>query len=100
MIPAAHFDSPREAPGRVTPACKDHPWGSSLPAAGGFDFGDVDFAHLHHRRKSALRLVTARSHGIDQHARSDLPGNAPAVPAPPADAFLAAIADDGVPVSV
>src|SRR5204863_10110918 len=37
---------------------------------------------------------------VDQHARGDLPGEAPAVLAPPALTFLAAIADDRVPVAV
>src|SRR5690606_6960830 len=37
---------------------------------------------------------------LDQHFRGDLPGHAPAVLAPAAVAFLAAVADDGVPVAV
>src|SRR5262249_17890040 len=35
-----------------------------------------------------------------QDARRDLPGEAPAVLAPAASALLAAVADDGVPVTV
>src|SRR6185503_10996913 len=35
-----------------------------------------------------------------EHARGDLPGESPAILAPPALAFLAAIADDRVPVAV
>src|SRR5207249_1071066 len=37
---------------------------------------------------------------LGQHARRDLPGNAPLVLAPAALALLAAIANDGVPVAV
>ena len=37
---------------------------------------------------------------LGQHARRDLPGDAPLVFAPAALALLAAIADDGVPVAV
>src|SRR5205085_412057 len=37
---------------------------------------------------------------LHQHARRDLPGDAPLVLAPAARALLAAIADDGVPVAV
>ena len=63
-------------------------------------FGDVDFLHVHHRRECALCLGTACGHRFGQHARGDLPGDAPFVLAPAASAFLAAIADDRVPVAV
>src|SRR5690606_14190750 len=44
--------------------------------------------------------VATGLHCLDQGARRDLPGDAPAVPAPAALAFLAAVADDRVPVPV
>src|SRR4051812_8670968 len=44
--------------------------------------------------------MPASREGLGQHARRDLPGNAPFVFAPAARALLAAIADDGVPVAV
>src|SRR3954462_4888053 len=64
------------------------------------DRGDVDFRHIHHRIKRAFCFIAAGSHRLGQHARRDLPGDAPFVPAPTARTFLAAIADDGVPVAV
>src|SRR3954449_2498402 len=64
------------------------------------DRGDVDLLHAHHRLKRALCLITAGRKGLDQHARGDLPGDAPLVFAPAARTLLAAIADDGVPVAV
>ena len=70
------------------------------PVAGSFDFGHIDFAHLHHRRKSPFGLVTASSHGIGQDPRGDLPGNSPAVPAPATFTFLAAIPDNRVLITV
>ena len=50
--------------------------------------------------EGALCLIAASRHRLGQHARGDLPGEAPAVLAPAALAFLAAIADDRVPVAV
>src|SRR6202008_3906914 len=50
--------------------------------------------------KCALGFGTASRHRLGQHARRDLPGNAPFVLAPAASALLPAIADDGVPVAV
>src|SRR5581483_1629434 len=44
--------------------------------------------------------VTAGVQRLDQHARRDLPGDAPAILAPAARAFLAAVVDDGVPVAI
>src|SRR5436305_4745603 len=64
------------------------------------DRGDVDLLHAHHRTKRALCLIAAGRHRLHQHARRDLPGDAPLVFAPAARTFLAAIADDGVPVAV
>ena len=64
------------------------------------DRGDVDLLHRHHRLERALGLSAAGRHRVGQHARSDLPGEAPAVLAPAARALLAAVADDRVPVAV
>src|SRR4051812_3671151 len=49
------------------------------PTTRGFDFGDVDFLHLHHRIKRALGLRAARGHRAGQNARSNLPGQSPAI---------------------
>ena len=65
-----------------------------------FDRGDIDLRHVHHRIKRALCFVAAGSKRLGQHARCDLPGDAPLVFAPATRAFLAAIADDSVPVAV
>src|SRR5882757_2430309 len=64
------------------------------------DRRDVDLPHLHHRGECALGFSAAGRHRLHQHARRDLPGDAPSVLAPAARALLAAIADDGVPVAV
>src|ERR1700704_2116211 len=64
------------------------------------DRGDVDLPHVHHGIKCALCFIAASGKRLDQHARRDLPGNAPLVFAPAACALLPAIADDGVPVAV
>src|SRR6185503_11842231 len=64
------------------------------------DRGDVDLPHRHHRREGTLGLTATRGKRVGERARGDLPGEAPAVLAPPALAFLAAIADDRVPVAV
>src|SRR5437588_3816640 len=64
------------------------------------DRGDVDLLHAHHRFKRALCFIAAGRHRLHQHARRDLPGDAPLVFAPAARALLAAIADDGVPIAV
>src|SRR3546814_14664969 len=74
--------------------------GRSAPP-GGFDLGDVDFLLPHHGFERALgggRIMV----GIDIHelARGYLPVQAPFVLAPVALAFLAAIADDSIPVAV
>ena len=62
-------------------------------AAGGLDFGDVDLAHFHHRFEGAFGFSAAGRHRVRQHARRDLPGDSPAVFAPAACAFLAAVAE-------
>src|SRR4051812_23157080 len=69
-------------------------------ATGRFDGCDIDLAHRHHRVESALCLGSACLHRFHQNARGDLPGDAPFILAPAALAFLATIADDGVPVAV
>src|SRR5437879_559572 len=64
------------------------------------DGGDVDLLHRHHRLEGTLCLTTASGKRVSQRARGDLPGEAPAVLAPTALTFLAAVADDRVPVAV
>src|SRR5262249_18406601 len=59
-----------------------------------------DLFHAHHRIEGALCLAAAGSERLRQRARRDLPRDAPFVFAPAARAFLAAIADDGVPIAV
>src|SRR3982750_1904908 len=62
----------------------------ALAAQRGFDLGDVDLAHRHHRFERALGSTAVRIvHCLEQHARRDLPGEAPFVLAPAACAFLA-----------
>src|SRR5687768_14684487 len=64
-----------------------------------FDRGDVDFAHRHHRLEGALGLgLVGTADRLEQDARGDLPGEAPAVLAPAAFAFCTAILRDRVPV--
>jgi hypothetical protein len=64
------------------------------------DFGDVDLLHGHHGVEGTLGFGATSRERLGQHARGDLPGEAPAVLAPSALTFLAAIADDRVPVAV
>src|SRR6266478_1470582 len=66
----------------------------------GLDRGDVDLLHFHHRIKGTLCFRAADRQCLDQHARRDLPGDAPLVLAPAALALLATIANDGLPVAV
>src|SRR5688572_12128278 len=73
---------------------------SASPPTRCLDGGDVDLSHRHHRFESTLRLTATSRKRVGQRARGDLPGEAPAVLAPTALAFLAAIADDCVPVAV
>src|SRR6187399_1394644 len=68
--------------------------------SGGLNGGDVDLLHWHHCLERALCLIATGRQRIDQHTRGDLPGETPAVLAPAALAFLAAIADDRVPVAI
>src|SRR5258705_2262215 len=65
-----------------------------------FDRGDVDFLHAHHGIECALCFSAAGRQRLCQHARRDLPGDAPLVLAPAARTLLACIADNGVPVAV
>src|SRR6266700_1465471 len=65
-----------------------------------FDRGDVDFLHAHHGIECALCFSAAGRQCLHQHARRDLPGDAPLVLAPAARTLLASIADNGVPVAV
>src|SRR4030088_357189 len=65
-----------------------------------FNRGDVDFLHAHHGIECALCFIAAGRHRLCQHARRDLPGEAPSVLAPAARTLLASIADNGVPVAV
>src|SRR5205823_1939305 len=64
------------------------------------DRGDVGLLNAHHLIECALCLITVGSKRLGQHARRELPGDAPLVFAPAARTLLAAIADDGVPVDV
>src|SRR4051812_42783950 len=73
---------------------------TSATASRRLDRGDVDLLHAHHRVKRALCFIAAGREGLGQHARRDLPGDAPLVFAPAARALLTAIADDSVPVAV
>src|SRR5689334_18984515 len=73
---------------------------SRSPAPRRLDRGHVDLLHRHHRLEGAFGNTTASRKRIGQYARGDLPGEAPAVLAPTALAFLAAIADDRVPITV
>src|SRR5258707_3358321 len=65
-----------------------------------FDRGDVDFLHAHHGVECPLCFIAAGRQRLCQHARRDLPGNAPLVLAPAARTLLASIADNGVPLAV
>src|SRR5215467_12045417 len=69
-------------------------------ASRGLDCSDIDFLHRHHRLKGAFCRSAASRKRIGQRAWSDLPGEAPAVLAPAARAFPAAVADDRIPVAV
>src|SRR5687767_13803726 len=64
------------------------------------DGGNVDFLHRHHRFEGTPCLIAAGRERVGQHARGDLPGEAPAVLAPTALALLPPIVDDRVPVAV
>src|SRR6059058_1456170 len=77
-----------------------HPVVFTSASPRGLDGGNVDLLHRHHRLEGALFLTATRRKRLGQRARGDLPGEAPAVLAPTALAFRAAIADDRVPVTV
>jgi hypothetical protein len=64
------------------------------------DGGNVDLLHGHHRIERTLGLIATRRHRLHQHARRDLPGDAPLVLAPATLTLLATIADNSVPVAV
>ena len=64
------------------------------------DGGDVVLLHRHHRREGTLCLTATSRKRFGERARGDLPGEAPAVLAPTALTFIAAIADDRIPVAV
>src|SRR3954467_8298678 len=64
------------------------------------DGSDVDLLHRHHRFERALGVGAAGGKRVGQCARGDLPREAPAVLAPAARAFLAAVADGRIPVAV
>src|SRR3982751_5793695 len=56
-----------------------------LASAGGFDLGDVDLAHVHHRLERPLgRGAVGIVHGFEEHAGRYLPREAPFVLAPAA----------------
>src|SRR5215210_2374255 len=74
--------------------------GGTSAAPRRLDRSDVDLLHAQHRIKRALCFIAAGRHRLNQHARRDLPRDPPLVFAPAALALLAAIADDGVPVTV
>ena len=58
----------------------------------GLDRSNVDLLHAHHRIERALCFTAAGRQRLHQHARRDLPGDAPLVLAPAARALLPAIA--------
>src|SRR5688572_2129908 len=61
---------------------------------------DINLPHAHHGIKRTLCFCASGCQCFGQHARRDLPGDAPLVLAPAALALLATIADNGVPVAV
>src|SRR4029077_2245279 len=65
-----------------------------------FDGCHVDFPHRHHRFEGAFGHVATGRKSFGQNTWGDLPRDAPFVLAPAALAFLAAVADDCVPVAV
>src|SRR3981081_576282 len=71
---------------------------STLPRC--LDGGDVDLLHRHHRLEGTLCLAATSRKRLGERARRDLPGEAPAILAPTALPFRAAIADDRVSVTV
>src|SRR6476646_4903933 len=75
--------------------------GATLTSACGLDSRDVDLLHRHHRVHRALGGGGVRiGYRLNQYARRDLPAQSELVLAPAAHAFLAAAADDRIPVAV
>src|SRR5437764_4085558 len=81
-------------------AYRPRPRRPSSAASRRLDGGDIDLLHRHHRLEGALGLSATDRQRVGQRTRSDLPREAPAVLAPTARAFLAAVADNRVPVAV
>src|SRR4249920_1789385 len=70
-------------------------------AARRFDCSDVDLFHLQHRIERALGgSGVGIGYRSRQSDRRNLPGQAPFVLAPAAGILFAAVADDGVPVTI
>src|SRR5512134_1443465 len=70
-------------------------------AARRLDRSDVDLFHLHHRIESTLGGGgVGIGYRFGQSDRRNLPGQAPFVLAPAAHTLFAAVADDGVPVTI
>src|SRR5438034_10902082 len=70
-------------------------------AARRLDCSDVDLFHLHHRIERALGgSAIGIGDRFGQSDRRNLPGKAPFVLTPAACTLFAAIADDGVPVTI
>src|SRR5262245_17156583 len=75
--------------------------GTTSTAARRLDCGDVDLSHLHHRIERALGdSGIGIGYRVGQSDRRNLPGQSPFVLAPAARTLLAAVADDGVPVTI
>ena len=73
----------------------------SSTAARSLDCSDVDLYHLHHRIERALGdSGIGIGDRFRQGDRRNLPGQSPFVLAPAAYTFLAAVADDCVPVTI
>src|SRR6516225_7389788 len=87
-------------PIRMKPAQTEECFCVASAATRSLDCSDVDLLHAHHRLKRALRFTAAGSQRLGQHARCDLPGDAPPVFAPAALALLATVAHNGIPIAV
>src|SRR5207249_1125341 len=73
---------------------------SCSPASRRLDGGNVDLLHRHHRLERTSCLSATGRKRIGQRTWGDLPREAPAVLAPTARTFLAAVANDCIPVAV
>ena len=70
-------------------------------AARRLDCSDVDLFHLHHRLERALGgSGIGIGYRLRQSQRRNLPGHSPFVLAPAARTLFAAVANDGVPVTI